>query len=87
MVTLRWGPVLKSYVNGLHAVLQAVAHAEEQLGTPRQEGETHDSPRSQINVSCVSLLSAICMRDASQGCSVHLSCTPSLASVDVCDSF
>ena len=71
MVTLRWGPVLKSFVNGLHAVLQAVAHAEQQLGTPRQEGETHDTPKSQMDVSCMSLLSAICtpaVKDVSQDC-------------------
>lgn len=60
MVTLRWGPLSKSFVSGLHAVLQAVAHAEEQLGTPHQEGETHDSPQSQMDVSCMSLLSAAC---------------------------
>ena len=84
-------PVLGSRVEVIcqrpHAVLQAVAHAEEQLGTPRQEGETQDSPKSQMNVSCMSLLSAICMRDVSQGCSVHMSCTPSWASLDGCRCF
>ena len=87
VVTLCWGLVLKSFVNGLHAVLQAVAHAEEQLGTLRQEGETQDSPKSQMNVSCMSLLSAICMQNVSQGCSVHMSCTPSWPSLDGCRCF